>query len=63
MCSSDLRLVDETRAGMLQLPTVASARRPLLSPGTLGARAVPLGAAQLPMFRKLFSRQLSDMLG
>lgn len=57
------RLVDETRAGVQQLPTVASARRPLLSPGTLGARAVPLGAAQLPMFRKLFSRQLSDMLG
>ena len=37
-------------------------REPPGSTGTLGARATPLGAAQLTMFRKHFSRDLSDML-
>ena len=37
-------------------------KRPRLVAGTLGARAVPLGAAQLTLFRKHFSRDLSDML-
>lgn len=36
--------------------------RPRLVAGTLGSRATPLGAAQLTMFRKHFSRDMSDML-
>jgi len=39
------------------------AKRPILVAGKLGSRATPLGAAQLTMFRKHFSRDLSDMLG
>jgi len=55
------RLVAATDAALGQL-VVIGARRPRLVAGTLGARATPLGAAQLTMFRKHFSRDLSDML-
>lgn len=55
------RLVETTDAALGEL-VVAGARHPRLVAGTLGARATPLGAAQLTMFRKHFSRDLSDML-
>ena len=55
------RLVAATERALGEL-VVIGARRPRLVAGTLGARATPLGAAQLTMFRKHFSRDLSDML-
>jgi predicted NBD/HSP70 family sugar kinase len=55
------RLVAATERALGEL-VVIGARRPRLIAGTLGARATPLGAAQLTMFRKHFSRDLSDML-
>ncbi len=56
------RLVDATEAALKDLPAIGF-ERPRLVAGTLGARAAPLGAAQLPLFRKHFSRELNDMLG
>jgi len=55
------RLVAATEQSLAEL-VVIGARRPRLVAGTLGARATPLGAAQLTMFRRHFSRDLSDML-
>jgi predicted NBD/HSP70 family sugar kinase len=55
------RLVAATDAALGDLVAVDT-KRPRLVAGTLGARATPLGAAQLTMFRKHFSRDLSDML-
>lgn len=55
------RLVIATDGALGKL-VATSTRRPRLVAGTLGARATPLGAAQLTMFRKHFSRDLSDML-
>ncbi len=55
------RLVAATETALTELVGIG-ARRPRLVAGTLGARATPLGAAQLTMFRKHFSRDLSDML-
>ncbi len=55
------RLVAATEQALAEL-VVIGVRRPRLVAGTLGARATPLGAAQLTMFRKHFSRDLSDML-
>lgn len=55
------RLVAATERALGEL-VVIGARRPRLVAGTLGTRATPLGAAQLTMFRKHFSRDLSDML-
>jgi len=55
------RLVQATETALAEL-VVIGARRARLVAGTLGARATPLGAAQLTMFRKHFSRDLSDML-
>ncbi len=55
------RLVAATEQALSELVAIG-APRPRLVAGTLGARATPLGAAQLTMFRKHFSRDLSDML-
>lgn len=55
------RLAAATEQALTEL-VVIGAKRPKLVAGTLGARATPLGAAQLTMFRKHFSRDLSDML-
>lgn len=55
------RLVAATEQALSEL-VVIGISRPRLVAGTLGARATPLGAAQLTMFRKHFSRDLSDML-
>lgn len=55
------RLVAATHTALTELVAIGF-RRPRLVAGTLGARAVPLGAAQLTLFRKHFSRDLSDML-
>ncbi len=55
------RLVAATQLGLGQLPASGS-RQPRFVAGRLGSRATPLGAAQLTMFRKHFSRDLSDML-
>jgi predicted NBD/HSP70 family sugar kinase len=55
------RLVAATDTALTELVAIGF-RRPRLVAGTLGARAVPLGAAQLTLFRKHFSRDLSDML-
>lgn len=55
------RLVAATEGALSELVAIGI-RRPRLVAGTLGARATPLGAAQLTMFRKHFSRDLSDML-
>lgn len=37
-------------------------RHPTITAGSLGVRAIPLGAAQLQLFRKYLSRDLGDML-
>jgi predicted NBD/HSP70 family sugar kinase len=50
----------DTHLGQLISPVT---RRPKLVAGKLGSRATPLGAGELVMFRKHFSRDLSDMLG
>jgi predicted NBD/HSP70 family sugar kinase len=55
------RLVAATDGALSEL-VVIGFKRPHLVAGTLGARAAPLGAAQLTLFRKHFSRDLSDML-
>jgi predicted NBD/HSP70 family sugar kinase len=55
------RLVAATDRALAELVAVGF-KRPRLVAGTLGARAIPLGAAQLTLFRKHFSRDLSDML-
>ncbi|MBN9317468.1 MAG: ROK family transcriptional regulator [Devosia sp.] len=54
------RLVAATDRSLAEL---IGATRPQLAAGKLGSRATPLGAAQLTMFRKHFSRDLGDMLG
>lgn len=55
------RLVVATDTALNDLVAVGY-KRPRLVAGTLGARATPLGAAQLTMFRRHFSRDLGDML-
>lgn len=55
------RLVAATERSLATLARVG-VRLPHLVAGKLGNRAAPLGAAQLTMFRKHFSRDLSDML-
>jgi predicted NBD/HSP70 family sugar kinase len=55
------RLVTATDASLATLARVG-VKLPRLVAGKLGNRAAPLGAAQLTMFRKHFSRDLSDML-
>lgn len=56
------RLAAAADAALDRLPGLGC-NRPRLIPGTLGPRATSLGAAQLPLFRKHFSRELEDMLG
>lgn len=56
------RLVEATQTAFADLPALG-VETPRLVAGTLGPRAAPLGAAQLPLFRKHFSRELNDMLG
>lgn len=56
------RLVEATQTAFADLPALGF-EAPRLVAGTLGPRAAPLGAAQLPLFRKHFSRELNDMLG
>lgn len=55
------RLVAATAQALDTLPSTTGGR-PQLVAGRLGSAAVSLGAAQLPMFRRYFSRRLSDML-
>lgn len=55
------RLVTATETAIAALPQF-SHPPPRLVAGTLGSRAAPLGAAQLPLFRKHFSRELNHML-
>jgi predicted NBD/HSP70 family sugar kinase len=55
------RLVAATETELASL-TTSDGKRPRVVAGKLGARAAPLGAALLPMFRKHFSRDLGDML-
>lgn len=55
------RLVTATEFSLATLARVG-VKLPRLVAGKLGNRAAPLGAAQLTMFRKHFSRDLSDML-
>lgn len=55
------RLVGATETALAALPILGN-RPPRISAGKLGIRATSLGAAQLPMFRKHFSRELNDML-
>lgn len=55
------RLVAATEQSLATLARVG-VKLPRLVAGKLGNRAAPLGAAQLTMFRKHFSRDLSDML-
>jgi predicted NBD/HSP70 family sugar kinase len=54
------RLVAATDSALSNVVAVGF-KRPQLVAGTLGARAVALGAAQLTLFRKHFPRGLSDM--
>lgn len=56
------RLVAAAKAALADLPDVDFKALRIVA-GTLGARAAALGAAQLPLFRRLFSRELKDMLG
>jgi len=56
------RLVEATASALATLPT-PGIKLPRLVAGHLGAGAVALGAAQLPLFRRHFSRDLHDMLG
>lgn len=55
------RLVSATDRKLTALARIG-VKVPRLVAGKLGNRAAPLGAAQLTMFRKHFSRDLSDML-
>lgn len=55
------RLVDATQRALSDLDA-AGFKRPRLVAGKLGAFAAPLGAAQLTLFRRHFSRNLGDML-
>ncbi len=55
------RLVAATRAGVEELPLLAFVR-PNLTAGVLGSRAAALGSAQMPLFRKYLSREITDML-
>lgn len=54
------RLVEETTAALQQLP-VMTFERPLVVAGRLGPRATALGAAQLPLYHKLFDSGLADV--
>ncbi|WP_299639553.1 ROK family transcriptional regulator [Devosia sp.] len=55
------RMVAATDAALTSLPEL-SHNRLRIAAGKLGLRAPALGAAQLPLFRKHFSRELNDML-
>ena len=56
------RLVEATTAALAALAVFKDHLLPPVSAGVLGDRAPALGAAQLIMFRRHFSRQLEDML-
>lgn len=55
------RLVNAVQAELDELARVYT-RRPKVRAGELGSRAGPLGAAQLQLFRKHFSRELGHMM-
>ncbi|MBK8085655.1 MAG: ROK family transcriptional regulator [Devosia sp.] len=55
------QLIAETKAAMATLPWLTF-DHPRISAGHLGPDAAPLGAGQLPLFKKYFSRDLADML-
>jgi predicted NBD/HSP70 family sugar kinase len=56
------RLLQATERGLDKLAGFHPRRPPLVA-GILGERAVSLGAAQIHLYRKFLSRDLSDMLG
>ncbi|WP_374625789.1 ROK family transcriptional regulator [Devosia sp.] len=55
------QLITETTAAMSTLPWLTF-DHPGVFAGHLGADAAPVGAGQLPLFKKYFSRDLADML-
>jgi predicted NBD/HSP70 family sugar kinase len=55
------KLVDYTVREMAELESFASVPLPKVSTGTLGARAAVIGSAQIPVFRRYFSRDYKDM--
>lgn len=55
------RLVAHVVQELSQLTPFASASLPEVSTGTLGTRAAVIGSAQIPVFRRYFSRDYKDM--
>ncbi len=55
------KLVDYTVKEMAELESFASVALPQVSTGTLGGRAAVIGSAQIPVFRRYFSRDYKDM--
>lgn len=56
------RLLGETEKELRKLAPLATAPLPSLQQGVLGGRAVAIGAAQMPIFRRYFSRDYRDIL-
>jgi hypothetical protein len=57
-----LRLVEKVGAHIRALPASAI-NPPQVLPGHLGALAPAIGAAELPLYRRYFSRTLADLAG
>lgn len=55
------RLIAHTARELGELESFASLPLPEVSTGTLGARAAVIGSAQIPVFRRYFSRDYKDM--
>jgi len=55
------RMSTQVKQELDKLGALASASLPEISIGTLGARAAVIGSAQIPVFRRYFSRDYKDM--
>lgn len=56
------RLVESVTTELAQLPDLSGVK-PLVTAGHLGALAPAMGAAELPLYKRYFSRSLADLAG